>query len=151
MPIYGALALFFIWLIIITFIVFKTRSHYLNLISKTKKNNIDEILDKLVENDLRFRNDLEDIKKHIKGLHEDSKLHVQKVGLVSFSPFGRGVGEHSFVLSLLNAEKNGIVINFIYTSNGLRVYIKKIKDGQTENSKLSDEEKEAISKAELIN
>jgi len=140
MIIYIVLALFFIWLVFLTGVVLKTKAHYNNLISKTRKQKIDEILDELLIFNKKAKEDLEIIKK-------DSSLHIQKVGLVRFNPFERMGGEKSFVISFLNHENSGIVINFIYTRDGLRVYSKKVKDGKGEEYNLSEEEEKAIEKS----
>ena len=50
MVIYLAGAVFFIWLVFLTMIVFKTKAHYDKLIIRTRKESIDEILDILLEN-----------------------------------------------------------------------------------------------------
>ncbi len=137
MIIYIIGVIFFIWLVFLTGIVLKTKAHYNNLISKTRKQKIDEILDELLIFNKKAKEDLEIIKK-------ESSLHIQKVGLVRFNPFERTGGEKSFVISFLNYENSGIVINFIYTRDGLRVYSKKVKDGKGEEYNLSEEEKKAI-------
>ena len=67
--------------------------------------------------------------------------------MVRFNPFERSGGEQSFVLALLNNLNSGLVINFIYTREGLRTYIKKVKAGKGEKYELSEEEKEAIDKS----
>jgi len=91
--------------------------------------------------------DLEEIKKQVKEEMKLSQLHLQKIGLIRFNPFERVGGEQSFVVSLLDKEDNGIIINFIYTREGLRVYTKRVKKGKGEEYELSEEEKKAIEKS----
>ena len=146
MIIYVVLAFFFIWLVFLTAIVLKTKAHYNNLISKTRKRNIDEILDELLMIDKKTREDLETVKKELYEQIKASTLHIQKIGLVSFSPFEKIGGEKSYVISFLNYENSGIVMNFIYTRDGLRVYSKKVKKGKGEEYGLSEEEEKAIEK-----
>jgi hypothetical protein len=144
MIIYVVLAIVSVWLVFLTGMVLKTKVHYNNLISRTKKQKIDEILDELLMIDKKTKEELELIKKE---LHEEIKmsaLHIQKVGLVRFNPFERSGGEKSFVISFLNYENSGIVINFIHTREGLRVYSKKINNGKSEEFELSEEEKKVI-------
>ncbi len=136
-----------VWLAILTGIILKTRAHYIRLVSNTKKHKIDEILDELLIIDKKTRQELEIVKKE---LHEEIKistLHIQKVGLVRFSPFEKMGGEKSFVITFLNYENSGIVINFIHTRDGLRVYSKRVKNGKAEEFELSEEEKKAIEKS----
>ena len=97
--------------------------------------------------DRKTKQELEIVKKE---LHEEIKastLHIQKVGLVKFNPFERMGGEKSFVISFLNYENSGIVMNFIYAREGLRVYSKKVRGGKGEEFELSEEEKKAIAES----
>jgi len=137
----------FIWLIFLSFIVFKLRSHYYNLTSRTKKEKLDEILDLLLNEDKKISNEIALIKSELKKQIELSQLHLQKVGLIRFNPFERMGGEQSFVIAFLDKENSGIILNFIYTRDGLRVYTKKVKKGKGEEYDLSDEEKKAIERS----
>ncbi|HEX7542790.1 MAG TPA: DUF4446 family protein [Patescibacteria group bacterium] len=144
MIIYAIVFIVFVWLGILTGLILKTKAHYNNLISNTKKHKIDEILDELLMIDKKTMQELEVVKKE---LHEEIKistLHIQKVGLVRFNPFEKTGGEKSFVITFLNYENSGIVINFIHTRDGLRVYSKKVKNGKGEEFELSEEEKKVI-------
>jgi hypothetical protein len=144
---YGILALFFGWLLILSYFVYKTRKHYFNLTSQTKKQRLDEILEKLLNEEDKDHQQIEEIKKQITVIENKSNGYFQKLGLVRFNPFGRTEGEKSFVWSLLDKENNGLVINFIYTHEGIRVYSKRIKNGKGEEYELSEEEQTAINKA----
>ena len=147
MIIYVVLTLFFIWLVFLTVVILKTKAHYNNLISKTRKQKIDEILDELLMIDKKTSQELEIVKNE---LHEEikaSNFHIQKIGLVRFNPFEKTGGEKSFVISFLNNKNSGIVINFIYTRDGLRVYSKKVKEGKGEEYNLSEEEEKVIGKS----
>ena len=136
--------IFFIWLVFLTGIVLKTKAHYNNLISKTRKQKIDEILDELLMTERQTKEELEIVKKELREEIKTSTLHIQKVGLVRFNPFERSGGDKSFVISFLNHENSGIVINFIYTRDGLRVYSKKVSNSKGVEFELSEEEKKAI-------
>ena len=147
MVIYVVFGLFFIWLIFISWILYRTRRHYYNLISGSRKQTIAEILDQLLSNNKKFSLEIEKLTKDLKGAIEQSKLPLQKIGMVRFNPFERAGGEQSFVIALLNDHNSGIIINFIYTREGLRTYVKKVKEGRGEKYELSEEEQEAIKKS----
>lgn len=149
MVIYISLGFFFIWLILISWALYKTQRHYHNLISGSKKQKIDEILEHLLANDKKFSNEIADIIKDVKEIIEKAKMPLQKIGMVRFNPFERIGGEQSFVIALLNSYNSGLVINFIYTREGLRTYIKKVKLGKGEKYELSEEEQEAIKKSSV--
>lgn len=145
--IYAVALIIFVWLVVLTALILKTKAHYINLVSRTQKHSIDEILDELLSRDRQTKEELEIIKKELKTEIKKSLLHFQKIGLIRFSPFERGGGDKSFVISLLNYENSGIVINFIHTRDGLRVYSKKVVNGKGGDFELSEEEKRAIEKS----
>lgn len=144
MVIYFTGAFFFIWLVVLSWFVIKTRKHYYKLINNTKKEKIDEILETLIDFDIKSAKEIDQLKKNLREEVEKSRVHIRKIGLVRYNPFDRIGGEQSFVLSLLNDKNSGLLINFIYTRDGLRVYSKKVTEGSSQDRHLSDEEKEAI-------
>lgn len=144
---YALFAIIFGWIMFLTWIVFSTRSHYFRLISQTRKERIDEVMDKLLETDGHLKKEVETVRHHLKEVIDSSRFHIQKVGMVRFHPFEKRSGEQSVVLALLDQEKNGVIINFMYTPEGLRVYTKKVKGGRGEEYSLSDEEVKAITSA----
>lgn len=147
MTIYVIFAILFAWLTTISLILYKTRRHYHNLTTRTKKDRIDDILEELLLHDKKFSTEIDRISKELKETIENSNIPIQKIGMVRFNPFERAGGEQSFVLAFLNNRNSGIVINFIYTREGLRTYIKKIKGGKGEKYDLSEEEEEAVKKS----
>lgn len=144
---YVVAAMFFAWMCVLTWIVVKTRNHYSNLIGRTGKGRLDEILDELLKTDQKAIADIETIKKELRDEVKKSQLHLQKIGLLRFNPFERTGGEQSFVIALLDEEDTGLLLNFIYTREGLRVYTKKVKQGKGEEYELSEEERKAIDKS----
>lgn len=103
---------------------------------------------------------IQDVLKHLKDLDEkvaktsqelenlrkESKLHIQKVGIVRYNPFSNVGGDQSFSIALLSQENDGVVITSLYAEQGNRVYGKSIEKGKSQHS-LSKEEEEAIKKA----
>lgn len=144
---YIPLAVLFVWIIIITVILVKVRSHYYNLISTTKKEKLDDILDSLITGEKMLNSEVSEVKKKLDGEMKKSALHLQKVGLVRFNPFGTVGGEQSFVAAFVDSENSGIVLNFIHTKEGLRVYTKRVKKGVGVEYELSKEELNAIEKS----
>lgn len=136
-----------IWLVVISYVLWTTRSHYNTLIAKTKKGTIGDILSTLIKKDDIFTEQITELKKHLSTLFENEKLHYQKIGFLRFNAFERAGGEQSFIIALLNSENTGIVINFLYTREGMRIYAKKMHKGLSEEYELSNEEKETIKKA----
>ncbi|MCX7956151.1 MAG: DUF4446 family protein [Patescibacteria group bacterium] len=136
--------IFFVWIFILSYFFIKLRNHYQNLISNTKKDKLDQILDFLLEKNNKISDDLIFLKKQLKNEIDFSKNYFQKIGILRYDPFFKEGSKQSFVISLLDANNNGIILNFIYTREGLRIYPKKIKNGKGEEYDLSDEEKKVI-------
>lgn len=126
------------------------RRRYLNFTSGAKTKNFDEILDTLVGDDRNLNKEVESLKKEVRTMIVASQKHIQKIGIVRFNPFGKAGSEQSFVLALLSEENSGIVINFIYTHEGVRVYTKQVKEGKGVERALSEEETRAVTQS-IIN
>lgn len=142
-----ALLVFLIWLVVLSVIVFRTKRHYHALVSRTKKERIDDILEVILEHDKAHELHIKEIKKQVEAILQSGQFHFQKIGLTRFNPFGRSGGEQSFVVAILDGKNNGLVVNFLYTHEGMRAYAKKIQEGKGKEYELSGEEKEAIEKA----
>ena len=74
---------------------------------------------------------------------------IQRVGVVRFNPFPDTGGNQSFVVALLDARGNGVVLSSLHSRGGTRVYLKRVADGKAETA-LSEEESEAIRRAGLV-
>ena len=82
-------------------------------------------------------------KLRLEQLKDESKLHIQKVGLVKFNPFNETGGDHSFSLALLDGNKNGIIITSLHTRERTRFYLKEVKSGKS-LIELSEDEAKAL-------
>lgn len=138
-----------IWIIIVTFLLLKTRNHYNHLVKNVQKRHLDEILETLIHQDKTLQKDVSESQKLIEHLQQEQRRSYQKIGFLRFNPFERISGDQSFILSLLDGDNNGIILNFLYTHDGIRVYSKKIHEGISTDKEfeLSSEEKEVIAKA----
>lgn len=137
-----------IWLIALSFFLFKLRAHYFRLTTRTGGGHIDEILDNILKTIDEHSHSIDESKKGISLLEKDTAMHFQKIGYVKFNPFDRVGGDQSFVVALLDKGDNGMVTTFLYTREGVRIYAKPVKSGVGTEFTLSEEEKEAIKKAE---
>ena len=144
MFLYAALAVLFIWLAVLSFFLFQTRRHYFHLVRRTGRQRLDEILETLLSHDQTIQAEIATVKKELMQIIENSKFYIQKLGLVRYSALSRTTPDQSFVLALLDKEHTGILINFIYTHDGVRIYTKRVKHGKGEEYQLSEEEQNAI-------
>ena len=94
-----------------------------------KTNEVDCEIKKIIKDNEKIKNNLAEC--------------VQKVGVVRFNPFGDVGGNQSFVIALLDNSLNGVIIQSLYSREGVRVYSKQIKKGESEYT-LGKEEEEAI-------
>ncbi len=145
---YGALGLAFLWLIVISFFLIRALTHYKKLSTRTGSKSIDGVLDSILDQHLTHEKDITKVKDAVLTLESQAKKHLQRVGFVKFNPFERSGGEQSFVIALLDKDNSGIVETFMYTREGVRIYVKQVRDGKSVEYELSDEEKEAIRTAQ---
>ena len=142
---YIVFALLFSWLITLTVVVFKTKKHYHRLTKDTKHKHIDEVLEKLSADDAALIADTKMLKESLLKMNMDISSHTQKVGITPFNPFGKTSGsDQSFVLSLLDKNNTGVVVNFVYTHEGVRVYSKHVYLGKGKEYPLTPEEEHAV-------
>ena len=124
--------------------LYKTIAHYNNLVEKTNKKSLAEILDKLLNNVDVNRKNINEARKALQQLIDKSHFHIQKVGLVRFNPFSDSGGDQSFVLSILDGKDNGVILTSLNNRGMTRWYAKKVENGKGIDFKLSEEEEKAI-------
>ena len=135
-----------VWILILTggliwiFVFFRRLSKDIN------KGNLVKTLEKILTSQDNNSEDLGLLRKQFARLEEEGRLHIQKIGLIRFNPFGDMGGDHSFSLALLDGRDDGFIITGLHTRERTRVYIKHIKNGESKH-KLSSEESKALAKA----
>lgn len=117
----------------------RTRSFFANSEAKDLEEIIYKQIKKTNEIDCAIKKITEDNKK----IKANLSVCIQKVGVVRFNPFGDVGGNQSFVIALLDNSANGVIIQSLYSRDGMRVYSKSIKAGKSEYA-LGKEEEEAI-------
>ena len=134
----------FAWMTWLTIRVQKSISHYGNLTKETNSKNLQQALEMLLKNQDASGEELKKINLNIENIKKDASLHIQKVGFVRYNPFENTGGNQSFVIALLNALNNGIIISSLHSRSGPRWYVKWIENGKGKELDLSKEEEEAI-------
>lgn len=147
LPIYLALFIFFVWLVGISYFLLQTVSHYKNIIRFTNKQNLKEAIDQLLENQKGDRIALQELNRYVQQLSVESKLHIQKIGILRFNPFADTGGEQSFILAILDGTNSGVVITSLQNRGTTRWYVKNVGMGKGIDFQLSEEEENAIHKA----
>lgn len=85
-------------------------------------------------------------KNKIQKLQDQSRFHTQNVILKRFNPFGDTGGDQSFILAILDGNKDGVVITSLHSRENTRFYVKSVKDGVGIDHPLSDEEQKIINR-----
>lgn len=142
------LLLLFIWVTILTILVFRISSHYSRLTHGTEKKDLNSLLDELLSEHKKNTQSQKNIQNLISNLEDKTQSHIQKIGLVRFNSYGDTGGNQSFSLALTDAKLNGIVLLSLHARDGTRVYVKNISLGKSDYD-LSKEELEALNRAKL--
>lgn len=140
-------AFIFIWLIILSIIFWQQKKHYQQLLGKSKKINLQDVLDQILHTQRILTQENGVSKNRIKEIEHSTNFYLQKIGFYRFNPFDDTGGDQSFSLSLLDNKKNGIVFTFLHSRETTRVYAKEIKNGKSEKFSLSKEEETVIAQA----
>ena len=125
----------------------KLRKNYSAFIKKLGNgNNIEEVLKEYIKRVEKVEEKNEEIINYCKGLDDNIKICIKKIGIVRYNAFKDTGSDLSFALALLNENNNGIVLNGIYARDSSNIYAKPIEKGESKYV-LSNEEKEAINRA----
>ncbi len=140
------LVIAFVWLLILTFILFYLyqREKKLNRALKEEK-----LANVLLENDQQLKKleaEVQKIQLILRKLESLGKSSFRQVGLVRFNAFEDIGGELSFSLALIDDWGNGFLLTSIQSRQESRVYAKPLERGESPFP-LSEEEKEAVRRA----
>lgn len=137
----------FLWLIFLSFWLFRLHRHYQRLVKGVTASDLRGIwLEHLAQID-KARRGIEILNSKVGKMNDLDKIHLQKVSLVRFNPFSDTGGDQSFSLALLNDHGDGLVLSSLHGRSGTRVYAKSIKGFEGDGHELSLEEEQAINYA----
>lgn len=85
-------------------------------------------------------------KHDLQKLQDDALLHLQRLTLKRFNPFGDTGGDQSFILAILDGNHDGVVITSLHSRENTRFYVKSVKGGIGTDHPLSDEEQKIINR-----
>jgi hypothetical protein len=141
------LLLLILWLIVISFFLWKAFYHYNKLGQGMKDKNFKSIMENLLQDVNIAKKDIENLKLYCGKIEREGSLHIQKIGLVRFNPFKDTGGDQSFILSLVDGNDTGVIISGLYARSGTRWYAKKVVKGKSLEHELSEEEKKVLREA----
>lgn len=137
---------FFIWLGVLTFLVFKQKDYLRELFprdnSRDIRNKFKEVLDQISG----FEKNIQILDNRLVGYKKESLANIQKLAVLKYNPYNDTGGEQSFSLAMLNGKMDGILVTSLHSRSGTRIYLKTVKSGKSE-LELSKEEAQVLNKA----
>jgi hypothetical protein len=144
---YVAGGLFLAWNIVLTILFWRIIGHYQRLVGKTRKGNMEAVLNTLLEQADKKSEKIADLEDKITKISKEIKNDYQKSAVVKYNPFSDSGGNQSFSLVVLNGDNNGFMVTSLHGRDSTRVYSKLIVDGKAESGNLSKEEQLAVKNA----
>lgn len=86
------------------------------------------------------------VRSDIQKIKDATKLHIQQLTLKRFNPFGDTGGDQSFILAILDGNKDGVVITSLHSRENTRFYVKSVNGGVGIDHPLSEEEQKTINR-----
>ena len=146
----AVLGVVFLWLVSLSFLLWRSLSGFKKATQGTKTKDIVSVLGK-INKDLDLKTDqLTDLEKGLSKLSKSNLANIQKIGLVRFNPFTGTGGNQSFCLSLLDGDSSGLVISSLHSRENTRIYAKPVKKGKAAGYELSKEEEQVIKDARRV-
>ncbi len=143
----GVVFILLIFIIIISVKQRKLNKKYLKFMTGANGENLEgQILARFEDID-NLKAEAKKIKNDIVQVNDNLLITFQKVGVVKYDAFKEMGGKLSFVLTLLDKNNNGIMINSVHSSReGCYTYLKEIIKGES-FLELSADEKKSLSQA----
>ena len=139
---FGIIALVeFIWIL-------KTEKRLKRFFVGKKAKDLEDTLVILENNIKELKEAKEKTEKEIVEINTKLRKSIRGLETVRFNPFPDQGSNQSFAIGMLNEENDGIVLSSLYSRERMSIFAKPIKNGKSEYE-LTNEEKEAITKAEV--
>lgn len=140
--------LLLIWNIFLQLSISRINKNQQQLFSGKGTEDLEKIILGHVKGIKELDRDIQDLYGISNKIHNLASRSVHKVGVVRFNPFKDLGGDQSFSIALLDGENSGVVFSSLHSREGNRVYAKPVSKGKAVKYPLTDEEIEAIKKAE---
>lgn len=143
----GSLAVLAIILSLLTlFFLRRLARHYNSLTKGIDKKTLMNALQGIQQTIAEHEKVQDATRRDLQKLQDDALLHLQRLTLKRFNPFGDTGGDQSFILALLDGNQDGVVITSLHSRENTRFYVKSIKGGVGIDHPLSDEEQKIINR-----
>jgi len=106
----------------------------------------------------KSKEELQKLDKDVQELYEINsrvskitKRGICKVGVTKFNAFSEKSGNQSFAIALLDFRDSGVVLSNLQSSQGSRLFVKAIRQGEAANgAELLSEEKKSLERAKQV-
>ncbi len=143
-PIYITLAILSLLVVVLLTLVIRLVRHYNSLTRGTSQPSLISALEGLQRTMAEHEKHAATLKHDLSSLRDDSRLHLQRLTLKRFNPFGDTGGDQSFILAILDGNADGVVITSLHSRENTRFYVKSIKGGVGIEHPLSGEEQKLV-------
>ncbi len=127
-------------------VILLLNSRIRKLTNTTNANNIEALIHEYYEDINALKDENEELLERISKNQQWITKAFTKYDIKRYNPLEDMGGELSFVVTCLNANNSGFILNSIYGHNFSQVYIKPIENGFS-NINLSYEEMESLKRA----
>jgi len=142
------IVLLLIWNIFLQLGVSRVKKSQQQLFSGKNGTDLEKIILDHAKNMKELDRDIQDLYGISNQIHSLASRSVHKVGVIRFNPFKDLGGDQSFSIALLDSQNSGVVISGLHTREGNRVYAKPVELGKAVKHPLTEEELEAIRRAD---
>lgn len=145
-----AIAILSFWSVLLTIFFWNLSSHYNHLLKGSTTKTLQALLDSVLKEMDIAKKDIAQLQQQYVTMEKESRVHIQKVGLLRFNPFNDTGGDQSFILALVDGTDSGVVISGLYSRSGTRWYAKRVINGKGVDHTLSEDEKRALQETKRI-
>lgn len=132
--------------VILIFWVSKISRHYNSLTKGIDPKTLMNVLQGIQRTSAEHERLIGVTKNELQKLKMDGQLHIQNIVLKRFNPFSDTGGDQSFILAMLDGNKDGVVITSLHSRENTRFYVKSVQGGVGIDHPLSDEEQKIINR-----
>lgn len=137
----------FLWLGFLSYLTWKQNKFLSQLFPKSGERDIRKKFEEVMGVVGKFKLDLGDLGDKLSEIEKDGSLHIQRVELLRYNPFGDTGGDQSFSAALLDRSGSGFIITSLHSRSGTRIFAKPVLKGRASGFEFSKEEEEVVKKA----
>jgi hypothetical protein len=139
------LAALFLVVILETYLLIRLSKHY-NRFLKDSKTGLSGVLENIQKTHAIHESRIIDLDSRLATHITTAQKNLSNLVVKRFNPFSDTGGDQSFMLSLLDGHKTGVVITSLHSRENTRFYVKPVVEGQGDPYPLSADEQKLITK-----